>query len=89
MESIGASVDEGPKENTMNGVQEWRIKTSGGTEVIVGVTKTALADNADVASVLGSGDFLERIKGAGDPKLFYLSSDLKLRELPIEDALGE
>jgi hypothetical protein len=55
----------------------------------VGVTKTALADNADVASVLGSGDLLERIKGACDPKLFYLSSDLKLRELPIEDALGE
>jgi len=88
MSGIGATVESGPKKNESNGVQEWTIAGPQGGQVVFGVTDLAIAEGADVAGVI-SGDLPDRIAAVTDARLVFVSSDLKVRERPIEDMGGE
>jgi hypothetical protein len=89
MAKLGATVEDGPKANPANGVQEWRITTSDGKLVIFGVTEVALKDEVDIGALLTDDAFAETISGLEGSTLMYVSSDLKIRQWPIEDVAGD
>lgn len=88
MSGIGASVQSGPRKNESNGIQEWTILGPRGGQAFFGVTELAISEGADVAGVI-AGDLPRRIEALTDARLIFVSSDLKVRERPIEDMAGE